>query len=540
MLRNRLAALLAAVLVLTAFTSPALAYTLKILHTNDVHAHIQPFNKYGSACAPEKDAEGECFGGAARIAAAVRAERQAGGNVAAVDAGDWFQGSLLYTGFKGEIIAESMNAVGYDVMALGNHEFDDGPAELARFLELAEFDVISSGPDFSREPAIDDRVDPYVIKRIGGRRIGFIGALGEQTPQESSPGETVPFFIPEPLVRDAVRELRAKGVDIIILVSHLGFDRERAVAKSIPGIDIIVGGHTHTYLNSSDDRADGPYPVVETSGLGEPVLLVTNGEFAKRLGKLEVVFDDRGVAAEWSGGPVLLDASVPGDADVAAMVADRVAALDAYTSAGVGVSLVDLHAERSRVRHFETNMGNLVADALLADAQGVGAQACMINGGGIRASLAKGDITLGDVLTVLPFANTSATVTIPGTALRAALENAVSRAESVENGGTGRFAQVAGLYFVWDPARPAGERVIHAEIRGENGYEAVRPDGVYRIVTTNFQARGGDGYDMFRDAALEKPWLGKPVDRIVADYIKAHSPVSPKVEGRIKRVLPKP
>jgi 5'-nucleotidase/UDP-sugar diphosphatase len=197
-MKNQL--LSAAVLSLTtALSTAAFAdYSLTILHTNDVHSRIESINKYDSTCDAESEAEGKCFGGVARIKSMVDERRDAlsdeGKNFVVVDAGDQFQGSLFYTTYKGAAAADFMNGIGYDVMAVGNHEFDDGPSALAAFLDKVEFPVISGNLDLENEPLLKDRIPGTLVLERGGEKIGFVSSLAEDTAETSSPGAGVKFL----------------------------------------------------------------------------------------------------------------------------------------------------------------------------------------------------------------------------------------------------------------------------------------------------------------------------------------------------------
>jgi len=184
------------------------------------------------------------------------------------------------------------------------------------------------------------------------------------------------------------------------------------------------------------------------------------------------------------------------------------------------------------VRSAETNLGNLIADAMLAKTRGLGANVALMNGGGIRASVPSGEITMGKVLEVLPFGNQITTVRVRGRDLTAALENGVSQAES----GAGRFPQVAGVRFTYDPAAPAGGRVRAVELwdRATQAYRALLPDEGVVIATNDFLAGGGDGYDALASGSrYDTGWL---LSDALAEYVAAQSPVAIEIEGRIQTV----
>ncbi len=267
-----LAAIALGVFLLTAV--PAAAFELTILHSNDVHGRLAPTLPFGSECTPAHKAENKCLGGAARMANAVAAVRAEGGPVLLLDAGDQFQGTLFYTHYKGQAAVQVMNRLGYDAMAVGNHEFDDGPETLARFAAAAHFPLLAANMDVSADPTLAGKVAPWVVLNAGGEKIGVIGLITEETPSISSTGDHIRFVPLAGALRRAVAELEAEGIDKIVALGHVGYWRNIDLARTVAGADIIVGGHSHTYLLSDDSAAAGPYPTVARSPRSETVLIV--------------------------------------------------------------------------------------------------------------------------------------------------------------------------------------------------------------------------------------------------------------------------
>jgi len=508
-------------------------FQLTVLHTNDVHGRVDEFDKYGNACDEEEKAENKCFGGAARLQTMLNQVRAEGGNIVLLDGGDQFQGTLFYNQYKGQAAREMMNALGYNAMAVGNHEFDDGPATLSKFIDAANFPVLSANIDASAEPALAGKILPYTILEVGGEQIGVVGFTTEDTAILSSPGPNVVFNNIEASVQAAVDELTAQGINKILAVSHAGFGKDREVAAAVIGLDAIIAGHTNTYLSNTDPDAEDVYPVVVNAPDGNPVLLVSDFTRAKYLGRLDITFDANGVAADYSGNPILLDSSVAQDPDLQARVDVLAELLVALMNQAVGTSAVNLDGERANCRFGECVMGNLIADAILWHTQSEGTQIVFQNGGGIRASIPAGEVTVGDVLTVLPFGNLIATFELSGAEVVEALENGVSRAENPENEGTGRFSQVSGMRFSWDPNQPVGSRIVSVEIKNADGsFSPIDPNATYKAATNDFVRNGGDGYEVFVNA--RNPYdFGDLLDEAVQAYIAAHSPVSAQLEGRI-------
>ena len=506
----------------------ASAETLTILHTNDFHSRVEPINQYDGPCDAEAAEAGECFGGYARLKTAIGAARErAGGAVLLVDGGDQFQGSLFYTRYKGEVAAEMMNDLGYDAMTVGNHEFDDGPEVLAAFIERVQFPVLMSNADVEREPALADKILKSTVVEKGGERYGLIGLTPEDTDELASPGPNVSFSSPVAAVQAEVDRLAAEGVDRIIVLSHSGFVVDRLIAHATVGVDVIVGGHSNTLLSNSAERADGPYPTVV-----QDTAIVQAYAYGKYLGELAVEFDENGEVVSSAGDTGLIDASVEEDAAVVERVAELAEPLEEIRGRVVAEAASPIVGDREVCRVRECEMGNLVADAMLARVADQGIEVAIANAGGLRASIDAGEVTMGEVLTVLPFQNTLSTFRIKGSALVAALENGASQIEEV----AGRFAQVAGLTYQVDPSRPAGERVSEVLVRGPDGLAPVDPEREYGVVTNNYVRGGGDGYDVFDTDAVDPYDYGPNLEDVVADYLAEQGPYEPYTDGRITMV----
>src|SRR5262245_36435499 len=320
MLRRLFSTALAAAALGFGLPAAAQDVTFTILHTNDIHSRLQPINRFDVICSAQERAQNQCAGGSARLMTRVRQIQQevtaAGGHWLLLDAGDQFQGSLFFTAYHGEAEARMMNAIGYQVMALGNHEFDEGPATLARFLGLVRFPVISANVDTSREPSLANLQGSTVLE-VAGRRIGIIGAVTEDTAVTSTPGPTLSFRRSEEVLPPIIQRLRNDGVRTIILLSHLGLPRDREVAAAVQGLSLIVGGHSHTLLSNRVQGAEGPYPVMVRGPGGADVPIVQAAAFGRYLGRLQVTINAEGAATAASGDVELLGPDVAEDPDVA-------------------------------------------------------------------------------------------------------------------------------------------------------------------------------------------------------------------------------
>jgi 5'-nucleotidase / UDP-sugar diphosphatase len=530
----------ASVLAMTAgFAGPVQAeFSLTILHINDFHARFESITGSNSNCSPEGEAARECFGGIARLKTAIDERRGAlaGDNVVLLSAGDEFQGSLFYTQYKSQMIADFMNEMGFDAVATGNHEFDDGPAELARFIDAAEFPIIGGNFDVSNEPELAGKISGVVVLNVGGERIGVIGATTVDTPDISSPGDNIVFQNPVDYVRGAVGALEDAGINKIILLTHVGYNVDQELAATVSGVDVIVGGHTHTYLSSADQDAAGPYPTLVAGPDGVDVPIVQAGEYGKYLGEVRITWDDDGRVISAEGAPILLDADIEPDQGFVDRVAELAQPLEELKARVIGVATAPIEGSRDVCRAMECSMGNLVSDAILERVKDQGITIAIQNGGGLRASIDAGDITMGEVLTVLPFSNTLATFELRGADLLASLENGLSDIE----GGAGRFPQVAGLQYSFDKTQPAGSRLVGDVMVMQDGeWVPIDPDAIYGIVTNNFVRNGGDGYVLFAENAEKAYDFGPPLEDVVADYIAAlGGEYTPYTDGRITDATP--
>lgn len=495
-------------------------YTLHILHTNDMHSRIESINKYDSTCDAEGEAAGECFGGVARVKTAIDAKKASldNQNVIVLDAGDPFQGSLFYTTYKGAAEAEFMEQMGYHAMAVGNHEFDDGPQGLADFIAKVSFPVISGNLDLSSSAELNGKVGNHVVLDVGGKKIGVVSALATDTVETSSPGADVVFQDEIEALQADVAALQAEGVDIIIALNHVGLNKDIAIAEAVEGIDVVIGGHSHT-LMSNDDEGTPAYPTM----VGETPVAQAYA-YTKYLGYLTVTFDDEGNVTAASGDPMVLDASVEPNADFIARIAEMGAPIEEMKTRVVAEAADVIEGGRDSCRAMECPMGSLIADAMLDRVKDQGIVIAIQNGGGIRASIDAGEVTMGEVLTVLPFQNTLSTFQVPGSAIVAALENGVSQIED----GAGRFPQVAGMSYAFDVSKPAGERVSDVMVGGA----PIEMDKVYGVVSNNYVRNGGDGYAMFTDA-MNAYDFGPDLADVTAEFLAAQGPFTPYTDGRI-------
>ena len=493
-------------------------YSLTILHTNDFHARFEPISKYDAGCSSEDNTEGKCFGGSARLVTAVEEARKRSNNSILVDGGDQFQGTLFYTYYKGKLAAEMMNKLGYDAMTVGNHEFDDGPEVLRGFMDAVTFPVLMSNADFSGEPLLADKLLKSTIIERGGEKIGLIGLTPHDTDELASPGPNVIFTDPSDAVQGEVDKLTAEGVNKIIVLSHSGYNVDKTVAANTTGVDVIVGGHTNTLLGDMDG-AEGPYPTM----VGNTAILSAYA-YGKFLGELNVTFDDAGEITEAVGAPIIMDTAVSEDEVTVARIAEAAVPLEEIRNKVVAETTAAIDGDKNNCRTMECEMGTLLADAMLARVKDQGIEIALQNGGGVRSSIDAGPVTMGEVLTVLPFQNTLSTFYVPGSTVVEALENGVSQLTDV----AGRFLQVAGLTYAYDGSAEVGARVSDVMVGGA----PIDLDKVYGVVSNNYVRNGGDGFKMFISAENAYDF-GPDVADVVAEYLIQNGPYTPYTDGRI-------
>ncbi len=429
-----------------------------------------------------------------------------------IDAGDVFQGTLYFNLYEGRADLDFYNRLGYHAMAVGNHEFDKGDQVLTNFIKGAQFPVLSA--NISLKPSATSPLAGVIVtgdntpnSKLGqrtivtlpsGKKVGIFGLTPPDTALLSSPSKDVVFGQDLAATAQAqVDALKTAGADVIVALTHIGFLADKDLAAATSGIHVIVGGHSHSPLIPDDQntlplgvtRVD-TYPVVVNGTDSKPVIIVTDWEWAKWVGDMVIGFDAAGNVVEVASPgalnpnpgesdgqirPVWADGIKPNGRALLAgeepeipadpTVQDRIdteykPGVDALQNTQFALAGVFLDGERANARSKETNMSDIVADALrnlILARPDFNPQSLpvvtIINGGGIRASIQVGPVTVGGLISVLPFGNTVATVVVSGANLKAALENGVSQVET----GAGRFPQVSGLRFLWNAAAAAGK-----------------------------------------------------------------------------------
>lgn len=498
-------------------------FALTIIHTNDTHA------------AHAAGSSGN--GGVALLASVINQIRAEAPNNLLIDAGDRFTGTLYHTVYLGQDQVEIMNALGYDVMTLGNHEFDNGEEILIDFLDGLEFPIVSANIDVSAS-GLNGLVVPSVVLDAGGQQIGVIGLTTADTIEISSPSDTLVWRDDySAVVAEQVAALTEQGVNKIIVVAHVGIADFEAILPELVGVDVVVDGHSHTLLSNTYAAASREYPIEAETSAAEPILYVQAGASTQFVGRLDVEFDAAGLLVDWGGDTIQLSRYITPDAAAAGIIEELSGPVTALSEEPLGATAdVLLVGDRTICRVQECNLGNLLADAMRAE---TGAQIAIMNAGGIRANIEPGDITFGEVLTVHPFGNTIATFEATGADIVAALENgvggvAVENGVVVRDGAPGRFPQVSGIRYTFNPTLEAGSRIVSVEVAQEDGsFVAIDPAAIYTVVSNNFVRNGGDGYVVFAENAINPYDFGRLDYEVLSDFLVANSPVTYDVEGRI-------
>ena len=462
------------------------AHRISIVHFNDFHSRHEPVDARALTCT----ADDTCFGGSPRLAAALHGLRAAavadGRAVLLLDGGDQFQGSLFYTAHRGLAELAVQHAVGVDAMVLGNHEWDGGPALLGQYLAQAQFPVLAANV-VTDEPGLQ-RLRPYALFDRGGLRIAVVGVTTMEALTTSSPGPRVQITDPAMALAVATAAARAEGAQFVIALSHLGLP----VDLRLTGVPVIVGAHTHTLLSNTEPAAVGPHPTVSPSG----ALIVQAGAYGRYAGRLDLDIDADGTVLGHGGAVSHVGLDGPVDVSVAAIVGEYGRSLAAVRTAVIGHVPAALDPTLCRIGPCP--LGDLVTNAMRRAAPG--SDVAIMNTGGLRTGLPAGPITLGQVLDMMPFGNSLATLELRGVDLAAAILHGDSLRPR------GGFPQLSG-------ARVVDGRV---EVGGPDAWQPIDAGATYRVVTNDFLRGGGGGYVMLRDRAIRSYDLGPGLAETVA------------------------
>lgn len=479
------------------FASEKSAVSIKIIHLNDLHGHIQPA-VYKTTSPPSTT------GGAAYFGAMIIREKSVNpeGSIL-LSAGDMFQGTPISNVFRGKPVTEIMNYLGFEAMTLGNHEFDWGWPELQKIRRQARFPYLAANL-VNKNGSFVPEIERFICLEKKGVKIAVIGIITPETAYSTNPKNVKDFRFQEPekILPGIISEARNSGARLIIVLSHCGLDRDRAIAGRVTGIDVIVGGHSHTAITP-------PF-------IANRTIIVQAGSWGNYLGVLDLELDaSSGRVLTYSHDnlkPVTAGPESPFDTKIDSIVQKYSEKIKKEFSRVVGETKTDL----LRSPDTESNLGNIICDAMRKEAA---AQAAFYNSGGIRANIYKGKIRLEQAFETLPFDNLIVAMDLTGAQIMEILEHSAAREFGI--------IQVSGMKVKVNPGNPKGNRVGEALINNRK----LDPERTYRVVTNEFLAAGGDRYVSFKQG--KNIVYGDDVREIFVRYLEKNSPVSPRVEGRI-------
>ncbi|KAG5325745.1 5NTD protein, partial [Pseudoatta argentina] len=540
-----------------AFANPTLRndeeFIIRIVHTNDMHARFEETSQLSTACTPADSKAGKCYGGFARIATLVRQAKSESPSTIFLNAGDTYQGTAWFNEYKWKAVAWFMNLLAPDAISLGNHEFDNGVEGLIPFIQNATYPILTTNLDLSEEPGLAaTNLKNSTILIVNGKKIGVIGYLTPDTKILSSTGKVI-FKDEVECIREEVKKLKKQGVDILIALGHSGFKTDKKIAQEVEDIDLVIGGHTNTFLyrgKSPDvEVPEGFYPTEIMQKSGRKVYVVQAYAYTKYLGNFSVSFDIKGEVTHIEGNPILVDAKMEQAEDVVRLIKDKRDVIDQLQQQVIGKTRVFLDGDSKNCRRQECNMGNLICDALIdyyarehINKEGWTDTAIAVqNSGSIRSSITRArddQVTRADVISVLPFGNVIVKASMTGEQILSMLEWSVYNIDDITSTGNlyGAYLQYSGLQVVvYDMSQPQNSRVVSVYVQCAAcripTYSKLQKNATYNVLINDFLAKGGDGFHMLE--GLQTISLSITTDLALEQYFQKHSPVYPGVEWRI-------
>lgn len=471
---------------------------LTILHVNDTHGHIVPFNE-------KSVSKNVPVSGAAYLAHMVQEERSKNPEgTLLLSAGDMFQGTPVSNLFKGVPVIEVMNYLGFDAIAIGNHEFDWGMDVFQNLVASSRFPFLSANIKDQKGEYLPG-VKPFAVVSRKNLKIAIIGVTTPEVMYSTKPGHIEGFkaYRPEDILPELIEKVKGEGVRMIIVLSHLGLEADRELAQRVPGIHVIVGGHSHTVINK---------PVT----VGDTIILQA-GQYGLYLGIFELRVDTgTGNIVDYKKSRVLRKVlsgpDTPYDEGAAGIVNIYYDQIKEKFAEVVGETLVDLKRRYQR----ESNIGNIICDSMREVAN---ADIAFMNNGGIRTDIPKGKITLEQVFTLMPFDNNLVTMHLTGVQILEILEYNARQEQG--------FLQASGLKVRYDMSETEGSRVKEVYV----GEKPLTKEKTYTVTTIDFLAAGGDAFKTFKEG--KNIIYGTNLRDLFVTYLQKHSPVAPRIEGRI-------
>ena len=572
-------------------------HVLYIAHVNDTHAHIDPMPR---TCVLDGQSITLSVGGYPRLHTQIARWREAAAEEGAgflfLHAGDTFQGSGYFMLFHGKPEAGMWNRTGLDAMVLGNHEFDalrtvdiqrnaqgriisvalgeSLPAglKLAEFIRMADFPVLAANmlvPESSLLSDIPNLV-PWVAAKVGGHTVGIFGIVLADMPSITYPGKELVFLPEADIAREMVSLIKARGIDRIIMVSHIGYEQDMEIARSVDGIDVIVGGHSHSVLgdfSAAGLESQGTYPTMVMSPSGRATVVVQSGAYASMAGLLRIVFNNQGevVQADGANHLLILEEMGKGAEQTAEKARKNLTVAEPEIlkeiELGKGAVLSWGHENQQDREYIDQRYGRIVKEAygsviatvkyplgneriptdtakhgsLLAPmtaealAEGLGEMGhemdfALVNAGSVRASVPAGEFRENQtMLEIMIFGNRVAVFELTGSQIRAVLKSVISPALA-NSQDDGRFPYTARLKYSYDSSRPEGSRLYDLLVwNNEQGWQPLDDDQTYRIASSYYIASGRDGYDLLKhyiDANASLQVFSALDNQMFVDYVR--------------------
>lgn len=501
------------------FNQPDAYRTLSIIHTNDLHSHFLPSDAKYQDC---EEGNEHCLGGYGRIKMFIEENRQ--DNTLVLDAGDRFSGTVFYTLRKSQDVTALTNVLNYDVVTLGNHEFDDGLNELEKFAVGLSAPIVSANVVFPKDSKLNKRIVPSVIVHKNGLKIGVIGALAEETKSESAKAQDINLTAVIPAVREEVERLKQQQIDILIALTHIGIDKDMALAKAVPDLDVIVGGHTHTLLSNNryEKNVFGAYPMIVRHQNGSKTLIVTSGLAGHHVGLLNVKFDKNGYISSFNGDTIRMDDKIKNDLKITDMIADIEAKIQTVISEPILMTQIPIHMT-GKERYCSENcyVGEVLTDTLLNATKEYHTDIAFLNAGGIRAALPKGQVAFRHIASAYPFDSNATIIQMTGAELVAYISHGIQK--YLPNDRTNAFLQIAGGTYEFSPDTKKADNV---RVSGN----PVDENKIYRVIVPSFMAEGGDGFKVFEN----KHTLPISIRDMMINYLKSNPHIKP-FENRIRK-----
>ncbi|XP_034475422.1 apyrase isoform X3 [Drosophila innubila] len=507
-------------------------FPLSIIHINDFHAKYEPTDTSGGIC----DESEECIGGYARTVYTVKRllEQQKDLNPIYINAGDSFQGTLWYNIGRWNVTQQFLNMLPAEAMTLGNHEFDHGVEGVVPFLKTVETSMLVANMDCAHEPLMEGLYKKSEIIERSGRKIGLIGVILETTYDLANTGKLI-FRNESDAIREEAALLKNQGANIIIVISHCGYEVDKTIAR-VAGdvVDVIVGSHSHTFLYTGDkapgpDKPKGDYPTQVIHSSGHRVLIVQAGAYAKYVGNLTVYFNAQGDVVDFEGAPLYMSADVPEDGNVLLALKPWQIELEEQSNRIVAKSRVPL--QQSECSRGECNLGNLYTDAMIhafvKDASPISPNwsnvtIALTSQGNFRVPIPAGEVSYKQLVAMCPWENRLYALNLRGEHLWQLLEDSVS-----------------GLRIVYNLKSEPGQRIVSLKARCAHcqvpEYKPLQLDQDYRLVVMEYLANGKNGFALISDHAKDLELGPFDLDALM-DYMSVIAPITVGLEQRIQFV----